>query len=164
MLATILGSLGPVSDLTTGSDLPPWAQVNTWTVDRWRYVLNWHKDLFCETYWTHGRPVQSSVVRVPGLGQVLLFDLAPLIQRTTGKPPRRPGLIGWLAMVLHLEPAHVRRARMAWRIRVKVQALMVTDFHRSVVLHLEPADPFSLPNLPPTPNPPPPRNRPAPSE
>lgn len=149
MLATTLGPLGPVSDLTTGSDLPPWAQASTWTVDRWRYVLNHYKDLFCEAYWTHGKPVQSSVVRVPGLGQVLLFDLAPLVQRTTGKPPRRPGLIGWLAMVLHLEPAHVRRARMAWRIRVKVQALMVVDFNRFVALHLEPADPFSPPKPPP---------------
>ena len=141
------GPLGPVKNLDTGSDLPPWARVNTWTVDRWRYVIPHYRDLFCA--------VQSSIVKVPGLGWVPFFDLAPLIQRTTENPPRRPGLIGWLAMVLHLEPAHVRRARMAWRIRVKVQALMVAEFNRSVALHLDTSDPFVLHKFhPPPPNPP----------
>ena len=82
-----LWTTGPVKNLDTGSDLPLGRRSTPWTVDPLA-VRPHYRDLFCTA--------QSSVVKVPGLGWVPFFDLAPLIQRT-GEPPRRPEeAIGWL--------------------------------------------------------------------
>lgn len=126
MFGVILGQVGPITDHERGTDLPEWARMDAWSVTRWALVL----DACADRLAVYG----TRQVRVPAIGLVYIDQLAALVHRTTEPPPVR-GLVGWLRMVFHLEPIHVRQQRLAWRMRTRVAGLIRATLHRRWALH-----------------------------
>lgn len=156
MLAVVTGPLGPANP-TTGNDLPAWANVDAWSVTRWREALGERADLIPGAYRADPNDYHAQI-DVPGFGSMYVQNIAALVQRTTEDPDA--GRSGWWVRLFGwLDPEPQRRDRLAWRVRCAFRDEVIRIVNRRAALRRdlgleESRDPFAPVPAPTPPIPP----------